>query len=170
MKKLIVFGHIGLALSTAIGLVYKPVFATTNAIEQFSTVTSTVCANPHILNIKTNTCEMPYSDINVSFDMATAIPSCEQPQEFNPISHTCELPLQKLPVLCHTGQFLNASKTACITPEITCRAPQTLNKITNNCEMPARDSKNTCATGKILNAATLACIDPSSQHETLPQS
>ncbi len=167
MKKPIILAQASITLIVALLPNYTPVFAATKPIEQIREAYSVTCMAPHILNIKTNTCEKPFSDMQVSFYMAQ-IPSCEQPQEMNPISHACELPLQKLPVFCHAGQFLNASKTACITPEITCRAPQTLNRINNNCEMPARDSKNTCTTGKILNATTLVCIDPSSQHEVLP--
>ncbi len=90
MKKLIVLGHISLALSTAL----LPVLAATQSIEQLSATYSDACIAPHILNIKTNTCEMPYRDIQLPFEIAT-IASCEQPQEFNPISHACELPLQK---------------------------------------------------------------------------
>ena len=169
MKNPIIVTYASMTLIIAFFSHYTPVYAAFNPIEQIREASSLTCIAPHILNIKTNTCEQPLSDIQISF-YAVQIPSCEQPQEFNPISHTCELPLQKLPVLCHAGQFLNASKTACITPEITCRAPQTLNRINNHCEMPARDSKNTCATGKILSATTLICIDPSAQHEELPLS
>ena len=167
MKKLFV-----LTALTATLFPSTATLATVPSIAQMSAVYTSACVAPDRVNVKMNICETAYDDdaAQAIVNLVSVIPSCTLPQEFNPISHVCETPLEKQPVLCHTGQFLNAAQTACITPtQVTCQVPQIRNPITHQCELPARNSKTVCAMGKILNTSTSLCIDPSAKNIALPQ-